>query len=227
MTAKINISKEKLSSLLDKGMSHLQIANHLNVSKVTIDRRTIEYGLISDFWVKDKPKAEDILPLIHKNKSNREIADFFKMRPSTFLRHCEKLKSSGDLPYIHPTEWREFLNKKGLAYCTWFEEVLPLDQFYIKPNGKPSSKCKKGHLLRKRKFKKELVDMFGGKCDTCGYNDCIDALVFHHEDPRKKEIDISKLSSLGEKAKKELAKCRLMCSNCHIELHHKLKSILR
>ena len=66
--------------------------------------------------------------------------------------------------------------------------------------------------------------MFGGKCDECGYDKCIEALVFHHEDPRKKDVAISKLCSLNERALKELEKCRLMCSNCHIELHFKLKT---
>jgi len=31
----------------------------------------------------------------------------------------------------------------------------------------------------------------GGKCVKCGYNRCSDALVFHHIDPFKKELQIA------------------------------------
>lgn len=58
-------------------------------------------------------------------------------------------------------------------------------------------------------------------CCVCGYNKCPSALVFHHRDATKKEIEVSKIL-VGKEATlwEEIAKCDVMCSNCHRELHH-------
>lgn len=66
---------------------------------------------------------------------------------------------------------------------------------------------------------------YGGKCINCGYNKCLDALQFHHIDPAEKEFHLG--NSRGKKLeviKKELDKCLLLCSNCHIEAHVKMKN---
>lgn len=40
-------------------------------------------------------------------------------------------------------------------------------------------------------MKKQAIKLKGGKCEICGYDKCQDALVFHHEDPSKKEFGLS------------------------------------
>lgn len=65
---------------------------------------------------------------------------------------------------------------------------------------------------------------YGGKCSVCGYSKCVDALQFHHLDPTQKEFHLGE--SRGKKLetiKKELDKCVLLCSNCHVEAHAKWK----
>ena len=64
-------------------------------------------------------------------------------------------------------------------------------------------------------------------CAVCGYNKCWAALDFHHIDPATKEMGISdwcKSHSLSKEnkatAKAEVAKCVMLCANCHRELHH-------
>lgn len=52
----------------------------------------------------------------------------------------------------------------------------------------------------------------------CDYSRCLSALEFHHLDPTKKDFIISRCFSL-KKAKLELDKCILLCSNCHREVH--------
>lgn len=71
----------------------------------------------------------------------------------------------------------------------------------------------------RKRTKVRLVEYKGGKCYKCGYNRCLDALEFHHEDPRKKELTISGSSKSFDKLKAEADKCYLLCSNCHRELH--------
>jgi len=203
-------------------MSRAKMANHFGVSLPTIDRRMVEFGLRSKFWVDDKPKAQDILDQIHLNKTTKELANHFEMTETNFLDHCEDLK----LPYFSRSAWKRFLWEKGLAYCSYLEQILPIDEFHMRSDRKnqPHSISKKGRLLKKQKFKKQIVNMFGDKCEECGYNECIEALVFHHIDPSKKAIAISKLYTLNERTINELAKCRLMCLNCHAELHFKLRN---
>lgn len=72
------------------------------------------------------------------------------------------------------------------------------------------------------KFIKQLfVNYFGGKCQHCGYNKCIQVLGFHHLDPSKKEFIISgSYVKPWKLLKEELDKCIMLCSNCHIELHY-------
>lgn len=70
--------------------------------------------------------------------------------------------------------------------------------------------------------KRKLILAMGGKCVICGYNDCDDALEFHHINADEKEISWgsirSNIKSLVTIAQ-ELKKCVLLCSNCHKELH--------
>lgn len=79
---------------------------------------------------------------------------------------------------------------------------------------------------KRRAIKKALINMKGGKCSICGYNRCIQALEFHHLDPTKKEIGLSKnLSTDFQKLKKQVEKCILVCANCHREIHSQLIDI--
>ncbi len=74
--------------------------------------------------------------------------------------------------------------------------------------------------ISKQEIKKQAVAIKGGKCCRCGYNKCINALEFHHIDPAKKTVSISKLTRLDNEAIQELDKCILVCSNCHREIHY-------
>lgn len=82
---------------------------------------------------------------------------------------------------------------------------------------------KKQKIRQKRRDVKErAVQYKGGKCTNCGYNTCQAALTFHHLDPNEKDFGISEKASKmdWDIIKKELDKCILLCSNCHIELHN-------
>lgn len=74
--------------------------------------------------------------------------------------------------------------------------------------------------LLRRSMKIQAVKLLGGKCSVCGYNKCIDALEFHHKDPKQKEFRLGSGNTMSWKEyKKELEKCILVCSNCHKEIH--------
>lgn len=80
------------------------------------------------------------------------------------------------------------------------------------------------------KFVLEKKIEAGGKCCRCGYSKCMAALHFHHKDPSTKTriykngqgLGVTNLSRCkGQRiASVEMAKCELLCANCHAEEHH-------
>ena len=77
--------------------------------------------------------------------------------------------------------------------------------------------------ILRRSMKVQAIKLLGGKCSICGYDKCMDALEFHHEDPSIKEFKLGSGNTMSWKAyKSEALKCILLCLNCHKEIHSKL-----
>jgi DNA-binding CsgD family transcriptional regulator len=72
----------------------------------------------------------------------------------------------------------------------------------------------------RHKLKEMSVNYKGGCCEICGYDKCINALEFHHKDPKEKDFSPSGKSYSWERVKNEIEKCILVCANCHREIHH-------
>ena len=73
---------------------------------------------------------------------------------------------------------------------------------------------------RRRRVKEQLVADAGGRCAACGYERCLRALSFHHVDPATKSFNLAlggQTRSLA-RARAEIAKCVLLCANCHMEV---------
>ena len=71
------------------------------------------------------------------------------------------------------------------------------------------------------------IDLSGGKCLLCGYQRCPEALEFHHRDEGGKDFSISDkgYSRSWARVRAEIAKCVLLCANCHREVHVGLQSL--
>ena len=82
-------------------------------------------------------------------------------------------------------------------------------------------------MRAQRRKKMFAVEQFGGKCQICGYDKCISALDFHHVDKTSKKENPAYVIMRWswKKAKTELEKCILVCSNCHREIHFKSMDI--
>ena len=94
---------------------------------------------------------------------------------------------------------------------------------YNRKNGHRKSLCNGCAVtIYRQRRKQKCIEYKGGKCQTCGYNNCAAALQFHHRDPNEKDFGLSHkgMPYSWEKTKKELDKCDLLCANCHFELHH-------
>lgn len=58
-------------------------------------------------------------------------------------------------------------------------------------------------------------------CDCCGYSKNPAALQFHHRDPATKVAAVTRMIGkyVWETILEEIAKCDLLCANCHAEAH--------
>lgn len=104
-------------------------------------------------------------------------------------------------------------------------------KFTVKPNAYNRRYCyecvpqiPKSGAENRKIIKKWAVEYKGGKCCRCGYNKCIEALDFHHQDPKEKDFMLSDRNLILDWniIKQELDKCILVCSNCHREIHMEL-----
>lgn len=103
------------------------------------------------------------------------------------------------------------------AYCRDCSKKVAYD--YYRAN-KPI--WRRRRIADTRKIKEWFSEYKGNlKCDRCP-EDHPGCLVFHHNDPGEKEMTISNAVN-GRWGKKrilaEMAKCTVLCSNCHNKLH--------
>lgn len=118
--------------------------------------------------------------------------------------------------------------------CPSCGEIKPRTEFYKavkrgkRVHGSWCKKCMKRQVLeRQRKNKERYVKQKGGCCQAvidgrlCGFNTYYGALEFHHVDPNEKDSKISSLTRRADspEVQAELAKCVLVCSNCHRMIH--------
>ena len=70
---------------------------------------------------------------------------------------------------------------------------------------------------RRRKVKELLIEEAGGRCQLCGYDECIASLEFHHVDPKTKSFGVAQngITRSIERVRAEVKKCVLLCANCH------------
>ena len=129
---------------------------------------------------------------------------------------------------------------KGKKYCPSCTQLLDLSSFSAKGNAcKPcaSQRTKNWAVVKEnnpnwrkernaqiaensRKLKRKMVELKGDCCSSCGnkYPDVV--YDFHHLDPSQKDFNIGS-SRNWLKIEKELAKCVMLCANCHrIEHFH-------
>lgn len=177
---------------------------------------------------------EQFQKLVILGKSYREIADELQVSV-TGIRHFMKRNNLNDFyneerKKIKLKIQKQFEKERPCLKC---HQIFSIESFFkIKKSGRKSVSiypyCKAClnniNRARTRKIKNAAVNYKGGKCENCGYDKYIGALEFHHLDPTKKDFNISHYASKNfEKIKNELDKCKLLCSNCHREVHGNLE----
>lgn len=78
------------------------------------------------------------------------------------------------------------------------------------------------HRLQNRKQAKAFIrELKAHSVCSCGESHP-GVLQFHHRDPQKKRADIYMMAAQGwslERIKNEIAKCDVLCANCHAKWH--------
>ncbi len=86
----------------------------------------------------------------------------------------------------------------------------------------PDGKSHDAHpvVAWRRRTKRRAMALLGGACVTCGFDAVPAALEFHHRRSGEKEFAISDGTPRAwRRVVTELAKCDLLCANCHREVH--------
>ncbi len=84
-----------------------------------------------------------------------------------------------------------------------------------------AAKAKHDHTHRtKHRDYRDAVKMAIG-CELCGYAEHPTALQFDHIDPTTKCFSLGRSKGVSfQRMKDEIAKCRVLCANCHMIYTH-------
>lgn len=114
-----------------------------------------------------------------------------------------------------------------MKHCNKCDRDLPENRFGKNGNGSRSicKDCQCKRIKEGQKETKEYIQSLKKQCSICGYNKCVEALEFHHTDPNEKDGTIAQYTKrIFSPAVKllideEVAKCIILCANCHREKH--------
>ena len=86
-----------------------------------------------------------------------------------------------------------------------------------------SRASKRKYNAKRRKKYRDFIDDYKLECgcEICGYDEHACALQFDHRDPSEKLFDIARGRDHPWKVfLAEIAKCRVLCANCHAVFTH-------
>ncbi|HEY7932324.1 MAG TPA: helix-turn-helix domain-containing protein [Solirubrobacteraceae bacterium] len=216
-----------LERLLDQGLSLAQIAKRFDLHEATVG-----------YWVKkhssqaanrEKHAARgaitrtDLEALLDAEMSIAQIAQAVGRSKATvrhwLRRHDLKTHAQQERLAGHSTRAMKAAGKATVMRRCSRHGVTA---FWLE--GRGYYRCKRCRMervsQRRRKLKLILVGEAGGCCALCGYDRCVGALHFHHIDPASKQFHLSMHGATRALAavRAEMAKCVLLCANCHAEV---------
>ena len=244
--------KDKIIELRNLGFSYNEISKKLNCSKSTISYHCSKLNFNSDVKIKNlkiKNKKQEkeksfllenvdvnkIIELRNSKKTYKEIIELTGLSKHTISKICRdfNLVKNRKHGQISPQKIEDIKKlyeelKSTRKVSTILNVSRSTIMKYVNVRPKLTEEELRLHksdnvVQWRRRVKIKLAEYKGGKCEKCGYNKCIDALEFHHKDPKEKDFNISRKSWSFERLKKEVEKCILVCSNCHKEIHFELK----
>lgn len=212
------MDRECLARKLGAGRSIESIAHDVGKHPSTVSYWIKRFGLSSTYAARHAPRAgidrEQLEALVSRGLSSRQIADHVGMSQST-VRHwlqrhglrTERARRDGPRP------------AEVLRTCVRHGEAV-----FVRYGASDHYRClrcrRERVVARRRKVKEILIAEAGGGCASCGYDRYAGALHFHHVNAADKEFNLA-LNGIArslDRARREAAKCILLCANCHAEV---------
>lgn len=169
-----------------------------------------------------------ILKLRSEGKTYKQIKEELNCSISTISYYCSKGEEGRTLSY-------DLIEKIKNYYNEGYSSIETAEKFNVgkstvlkyvdtRKRTKLSEEEKKkknsnGVIWYRKRLKQKAIEYKGGMCECCGYDRTIEALEFHHKNPKEKDFSPSGLSISWERMKNEIDKCILVCANCHREIH--------
>ena len=197
----------------------------------------------SIIWTIDKDELQEIFRQEQTLKGTiKRIGLSYGGTSSTALR--KRLEQDGvDISCIYGNTRTIIVQEKEVKVrkCSRCREYKPLSEFCRKGKTGRSSYCRQCKLEYQREHYQKNKAIYKAKakerkeslkqwvrnyklslaCANCGetYVECLD---FHHRDPKEKDFTVSQMALQGfsiERIQEEIAKCDILCANCHRRLH--------
>ena len=219
---------EWLSARLESGRSIESIAREAGKAPSTVAYWVNKHGLMSQHAARHKPRGPisraRLELLVEQGLSIHQVASRLERSPAT-VRHW--LRKYG--MHTQPARYslRDAPKPTSLVRECYVHGWVP----FVRTGAVGRYRCRhcNGEAVsaRRRKVKELLVAEAGGACMLCGYSRYVGALQFHHVDPSAKSFSLSErgLARSLEKARAEVAKCVLLCANCHAEVEGMIATI--
>jgi transposase len=207
-----------LHEQLAAGMSIESIAREVGRDPSTVSYWVAKYGLTSTHAPKHAARGgiarEQLEPLIDEGLSVRAIAERLGVSYTT-VRHWLKKHGLKTRRAVMPrsSDSRTMERKCPIHGTTTFGRRR--DGYFRCLDCRAEAVVK-----RRRAVKRILIEEAGGACRLCGYDRVPAALQFHHVDRSEKSFELShRGATLSlDAARAEVAKCVLLCANCHAEV---------
>ncbi len=215
------MDRDVLEAWLAEGLSLEEIGRRVERHPSTVSYWLKKHGLAAvgrtTYARRGGIEREVLAALIEQRLSGREIAARLDVSLGTvrhwLTRHGLKTARSGRAPRGRRVDGRPFV-----AEC----DVHGLTEFVVRSDGFSGCRqCRSDLVVRRRQqVKRQIVLEAGGGCALCGYDGCMAALQFHHLDPSTKRFTIGGrgIGQAGAVLRSEVAKCVLLCANCHAEV---------
>jgi hypothetical protein len=133
---------------------------------------------------------------------------------SYYERNKERIKQAARARYLkdkqtNPDKFRKY-------YAKHKDRILSQQKKYDRTEIRERRKEKLLAFITEYKLKHP--------CIRCGESDPV-VLQFHHRDPKEKLANISQLKKYSfSLLSKEIAKCDVLCANCHLRLHEEKRN---
>jgi transposase-like protein len=210
-----------LAAQLESGRSIEAIAAEVGRHPSTVAYWVNKHGLVSGFTAKHAPKRpvtrEELQTLVDEGLTLQQLGERLGVGSAAvrhWLRKFGMRTARARAESLGEPGAREVLRSCRNHGFTVFVISARGDRYRCK-------RCRAEHVsARRRRVKEILIQEAGGCCRRCGYSRYAGALQFHHLEPDRKAFELSAhgVARSLAKARAEVAKCVLLCANCHAEV---------